>query len=425
MASRLKYLRVDEFRHVRPGSMVELGPQINVVVGRNGTGKTTLLELVAALMSNDFHRFAGERFALGFGLEDGEFSLEGTLVNTGDDGRGSLEMSAVLARGGESVKVDSDAKGSTFVIDGDVFHGRSATPVTETQTAPAGLISMVRLVFPRLADPYHDWQLDLMSKGFSEHDHPWTIIGCTRMTEGVETFEALFSQKTDHSKRAPTLGVTFIKFDREDVTAAVGHHIARQDLLAHLERESANSDSLTLDGTLAPLARFVQLSQYGDARLTMVKTSSKAENGVSRWTYAKPTLRLRTPNGNEIPHELLSFGEKRLLTFLIKLYAYPSTIIVDELANGMHHSWLEQCVELLEDLGTQAFLTSQNPLLLDCLPLNRETFAAAHGLVVCELADSGEMIWRNLGEREADDFFKSLEVGLQHVSEIMRSKGLW
>ncbi|KIG16958.1 hypothetical protein DB30_03942 [Enhygromyxa salina] len=173
------------------------------------------------------------------------------------------------------------------------------------------------------------------------------------------------------------------------------------------------------------MARFIELTQYTDARLVLTKTSAATKEGIKRSVFAKPLVRLETANGNEIPHDHLSFGEKRLLAILIKLYACESTIIVDELANGMHHSWIERLLELMDELNTQAFLTSQNPLLLDCLPLARETFGTTHNLVICELAESGEIVWRNLSEAEADEFFKSLDVGLQHVSEIMRNKGLW
>jgi hypothetical protein len=184
-------------------------------------------------------------------------------------------------------------------------------------------------------------------------------------------------------------------------------------------------DVIAVDNTSPPLAQFVELSQYTDARLNFMKTAADTKNGVTSVVFANPFARFTNITKNEISHHQLSFGEKRLLAFLIKLYAYPSTIIVDELTNGMHHSWLERCLDLIAKFGTQAFLTSQNPLLLDCLPLSRESFGTQHTLVICELTDSGEMRWRNLTEAETEDFFRSHDVGIQHISEIMRSKGLW
>jgi hypothetical protein len=174
------------------------------------------------------------------------------------------------------------------------------------------------------------------------------------------------------------------------------------------------------------LAQFIApLTQYTDARVIFTKTYAKVEDGMSIQVFANPLARFTLRNGNQIPHHQLSFGEKRLLAFLIKFYNQPAAIIVDELGNGMHHAWIERCIELIDETDTQAFLTSQDPLLLDCLPLSRETYGTNHSLVICELTDSGEMLWRNLTPAEVEDFFRSHDVGIQHISEIMRVKGLW
>ncbi|MCA9682981.1 MAG: ATP-binding protein, partial [Myxococcales bacterium] len=252
---------------------------------------------------------------------------------------------------------------------------------------------------------------------------------CTRIHEGIETFDELFAQDTDHRDTAPNLGVTLVA--HPDLAAIgqdaafAGHHLADDVLRPQLDRQRKITDILTLDGAAPPLAQFIELSQYVDARLILSKTSATVQENATRWVFANHLARFTTKSGNEFSHPQLSFGEKRLLAFLIKFHAYKHTIIADELANGMHHSWLERMIELMGDNGTQAFLTSQNPLLLDCLPYNRETFDSEHTLTVCELSDSGEMIWRNLDDIEREDLLRSLEVGLQHVSAIMRSKGLW
>jgi hypothetical protein len=48
--------------------------------------------------------------------------------------------------------------------------------------------------------------------------------------------------------------------------------------------------------------------------------------------------------------------------------------------------------------------------------------------VICDLQESDgreRMLWRNLTPDEAAEFFNAYEVGIQHVSEILRDKGLW
>ena len=100
-------------------------------------------------------------------------------------------------------------------------------------------------------------------------------------------------------------------------------------------------------------------------------------------------------------------------------------LIADELVNGLHHEWISAC---LDEIGErQAFLTSQNPLLLDFLRFDsveqvRRTF------ILCERASNDvgtQLIWRNLTEDEAESFFLAYQTGIQRVSDILLTKGLW
>ncbi|MBN9681142.1 ATP-binding protein [Corallococcus sp. NCSPR001] len=127
----------------------------------------------------------------------------------------------------------------------------------------------------------------------------------------------------------------------------------------------------------------------------------------------------------EVSHDLLSYGQKRLLAFFANADASGDIIIADELVNGLHHEWISAC---LNEIGErQAILTSQNPLLLDFLRFEsieevRNTF------IICKRAESAtdaQLIWRNLTEDEAESFFLAYQTGIQRVSDILLTKGLW
>ena len=130
-------------------------------------------------------------------------------------------------------------------------------------------------------------------------------------------------------------------------------------------------------------------------------------------------------DGSIFQDQHLSYGQKRLLAFLYYLDANPSIVIADELVNGLHHAWIEECVKAIGD--RQAFLTSQNPLLLDYLVFEsveqvKETF------ILCRTEPDGDrdrMIWRNMNDDEADMFYSAYKVGVEHVGEILRTRGLW
>ena len=422
MPSRLMHLRVDKFRHVKPGTTINFGARFNTVVGQNGAGKTTLLELVSAIVRNDFRAFAREEFRVSFRLVDGDYTLEGRLRNVIDNmahATPRLELAGTLLHGAVSIVIESDTNESKVTFSGQVH---VSTSIIRPMDAPGGGFDIIHAA--RLALPPHVPELTALRKTVTADIlGSMQRIACDRLTEGLETFVDLFFPHIV-PEHAPPLGIS-IASSGPYGPYSTGHHLSDETYLPQIKRQTNIIDIITIDNTAPMLADFISLSQYTDARLLLTKTSSSIIQTVTRTVYANPLARFTTRSGNEIPHHHLSFGEKRLLTFLIKLYAYPHIIIVDELANGMHHAWIERCIELMEDLGTQAFLSSQNPLLLDCLPLTRETYGTDHALVICEFSDTGEMIWRNLSEAETTDFFKSLDVGIQHVSEIMRSKGLW
>lgn len=161
--------------------------------------------------------------------------------------------------------------------------------------------------------------------------------------------------------------------------------------------------------------------------------SAKVRFDVERFSPepSKQIVRLSNPlfffkrSGEEISHELLSYGQKRLLSFFAHADASPDVIIADELVNGLHHEWITAC---LDEIGArQAFLTSQNPLLLDFLRFEsveevRRTF------ILCERENrenGAQLIWRNPTEEESESFFSAYQTGIQRVSDILLTKGLW
>jgi len=126
-----------------------------------------------------------------------------------------------------------------------------------------------------------------------------------------------------------------------------------------------------------------------------------------------------------INHTVLSYGQKRLLSFYYYLACNLACVVADELVNGMHHEWIEAC---LEDLGErQTFLTSQNPLLLDYLGFgSAEEVRSSFVLCRSELRGDREILhWENMSSEDAEGFFSAYQVGIQHVSEILRTRGLW
>src|ERR1700722_7358473 len=64
---KLTRLKIESFRNVEPCEL-RFGNGLNVLLGLNATGKTTLLELIAAALSFDFSKFKEDAFAVEYEL---------------------------------------------------------------------------------------------------------------------------------------------------------------------------------------------------------------------------------------------------------------------------------------------------------------------------------------------------------------------
>jgi hypothetical protein len=112
-----------------------------------------------------------------------------------------------------------------------------------------------------------------------------------------------------------------------------------------------------------------------------------------------------------------------MLCFLYYAAINKHIIVADELVNGLHHEWIDACVKEIGD--RQAFLTTQSSLLLDQLVFNSPEEVSAT-FILCELDEKdGTFIWRNMPMDLAHLFYNAYQVGFEHVSEILRVRGLW
>jgi hypothetical protein len=134
---------------------------------------------------------------------------------------------------------------------------------------------------------------------------------------------------------------------------------------------------------------------------------------------------LTRADDSEYSDEHLSFGQKRIVSFLAYLDGALTFVIADEIVNGLHHAWVDLCVNSIGD--RQAFLTSQNPLLMDHLSFN-DPDEIRHSFILCSLDDDEErevIKWQNMTEDQAKATFEASEAGIGHLSTILRNEGLW
>lgn len=60
----IRRVKFHQLRNVKPGSTFEMHPGLNLLLGRNGTGKTTLLQWMADFLSGNMDAWRTSRTTL-------------------------------------------------------------------------------------------------------------------------------------------------------------------------------------------------------------------------------------------------------------------------------------------------------------------------------------------------------------------------
>jgi AAA domain, putative AbiEii toxin, Type IV TA system len=252
-----------------------------------------------------------------------------------------------------------------------------------------------------------------------------------RFDEGLGTFGGIVSDVASLSvEDARNAMLLYYKADpnEEDDEDRVGTHFMPGDVasaaLQHI-KTSGVADVTLPEAELPFLRRALDLIGGKEAKmiLKLQKESSPEDGGDA--TFGDFEFLITMEDGSVFRHDYLSYGQKRLLSFLYYAAANPDIIIADELVNGLHHEWIDACLDEVKD--RQCFLTSQNPLLLDYLSFDSAE-EVQRTFLLCDRRREGkrtQLVWQHMDSESADSFFRAYRAGVQHVSEILRTKGLW
>jgi hypothetical protein len=429
---KLKRLKIHKYRIIEPGTELTFGDGFNLVIGRNGTGKTTLLNLLAMVFGGNFSHVSKEDFDLEYDFEDAEGSLRVVIRNQADigpfgpahpDGTSRYTIGMNFRSTGEHHTDDfrlEAGNASTVIKYEDAREVRWDIPLSpfseggnfmnfvfksQPSKQPKDASIPQRLKFPRgfeRFDESTEFFRRILEKAhlrlkpdYKEHTQPYDYRVSRPVLSPVEISRRIIERL--QGKEVPTISIPSSELLFLDRTVhALGYREA--SMMVDLTRSSY----LSVDQYPADYPVHLPVLYYGNFRFHFVKR-----------------------DGSRISHEQLSFGEKRLLAFHYYLDTYAHVLLADELANGMHHDMVDQCLDAAGD--RQAFLATQNPLLLDHMGFSSaEQVKLSFVLCRCEMKHDREyMVFTHMTDEQSAEFFADYKIGIQHVNEVLRMRGLW
>ncbi|WP_437301249.1 AAA family ATPase [Sorangium sp. So ce426] len=418
---KLRRLRIEKFRGVAPGTELRFSDGLNVLLGQNGTGKTTLLELISMVVRSDFSSLAREEFAVEYELTiPGEATA--TVVISNKDQTSLLQVEAKPRaiidlseywRSAADVTLDDSPSRPRRHIRYDSERG-----LTIGDDQPIGAGRELSCLNPGFL-----WIYMMQDPDFIPTPIYNTVLGASsarRFDESLELFTWLTGSSDAHR-------VVVVRQERV-LVSRIKSPLLPNALRRQLEPlyERSRSDYTFKHPELEFLATIKGIMGFDAAELKVDVTErhpwGEAYEDVTLGNFV---FRFWWEGGEFITHARLSYGQKRLLTFFYYLACNDDIVIADELVNGLHHHWITACVDAIGE--RQAFLTSQNPLLLDYVPITSAE-QVHHSFVLCRGERRGgrpAWTWTNMSDEDAAEFFAAYEVGVEHVSEILQSRGLW
>lgn len=443
---KLTQLTLHRFRDVAPTTLA-FGPAFNLVLGENGTGRTTLLELLTHVLGGDFSALLSEPFSVEYALQ-----LEGLSVQVAV--RNGVPPGAPASPGAAAGAEAQEAPGAEATAPSALLRraspgGPAEGPAMEVHLhleAPASHLVL------RASNAGVAWEVDgqpayQQSMDWSLLDRSvWVVLLLTAHRLGPSLRERLRTLLQRVFLLGPTcfdpsLGafeaLGHLRFGLE----ARGGELSALNLMAlptwlsawlreRVERGPV-TDAFELSHTEVAhgfLARFVALAGLSAGSLRVeVLSQQPGEEGGGRLELGHFAFRFTRPDGSSVTGEQLGFGQKRLLSLLWTQDVHTDFLVADEPASGLHPRWVEA---FLHGLGErQAFFTSQNPLLLEHLPRG-PAGEVRRALVLCRVHSrtgpaSARRVWANPTSEEAERLVRAREAGATPLPTLLQRQGLW
>lgn len=428
---KLTRLTVHRYRDVTPGTELTPSPSLNLLLGPNGTGRTTLLELFSTVIGSDFSSLIHEPFALEYELVLPGLKLHVYARNESDvpprqeavarQGAGLLPVRATGPDTGLQPLIELELRWSSPSAR-MVMRADAEGIDCKVDGAPVWSRAMNWSLLDRSVWTLLFMTAQYIDAGVKERLKPLLrrtfLLAPQRFDESLGMFERMsavrYAMEVRDGEVFP-LGLMALP------SWMPGWLKERVEVEPEVEALELRHDTMER----AFLARFVSLADLESGRLRVEVLEKRSFENGGRVGFGGLAFQFIRKGGHALTQTQLGFGQKRLLSLLYYLDVNEDFAILDEPANGLHPRWVE--ASLGELGGRQVFLASQSPL-----PLEHPVFASEEelraSLIFCgPVSHEGRehMGWRHPSRQVAASLFDAHRSGARPLGVLLREQGVW
>lgn len=427
MSLVLKELEIIKHPLLKTEGKLTFSDGINLLVGKNGSGKTRMLEFLAKCVSFDFSDYPKDELHVKFSISDNEskYSVKveyhQALESVGSQNE-IRERSLIYGNNFAKIKsckieVLNDGKNLFSITANNHFDGfyksdHNKVEININKTVESHLLNLLlsTLYMDSINEPEVLTAFDWLSDKFLVH--PRELFG-----DSNKYYDLFFGKNVELEIRSAGKLVGIISQSK-----------IFEESLDKIEINSAtNLESKKLipcnDFLLKEIAESLD---YQELRLEILTPSKKmlGTDGLSfSWNLKKNDFTIKIDDKTTIDYDELSYGEKRFTLLFFYIYE-NSELFLDEPIDGLHHSMIEDLVEKLSAEGKQSFIANQSPVLFDYVEFDSKE-QVLEKLVVCKKDEDKKLLFSNPTKKMADGFYKDYERNFLQVSEILRHQEIW